>query len=880
MRAILERLRRSVWPLTRRGALDRDMDDEMRLHVEMEAEDLVRAGVAPGEARRRAMIAFGGVERFREEARDARGMRWLEDVARDVRLTGRQLRAAPGYAIAAILTIALGMAATTVIFSLANSILLRPLPVPEPGRVVGVSRVQGSNGNTGGLPAAVFMDLVERSRSYESIGAYYSSPFNLSSEDGAQYVDGGIATPDLFRIFGARALLGRLPREDDAERNVVLLGHTLWKNHFGADSSIVGREVALNGRQRTVIGVLAGEAGPEDLDLWVPLRLAAEDRVDRRAGYFTVVGHLAPGVGREQADAEARTIGDRLAAEYATDANTSLYVRTLRGYYIGTDFMRPIILVLMGVVGAVLLTACANVASLQLARTAAREREILLRASLGATGGRLARQLLTESILIGIIGGVVGVLLAQLGLRLCLAAIPVEMPVWLVPNMDWRVLLFAASLAMITGMLFGLAPALGTRRVRVAEALASGPRTGLSHRGGRLRSMLVVGQIALSLVLVVAATLLMQSFARLQGSQLGFDPTGVAVARVSLAGERYDTPEERAAFQATLLERVDALPGVRSAAMVTGLAIAREGAWSRGILIEGQPVPEQPPVVAHSGIVGDYFDAMDLSIVAGYAPRGSDATSADARLAVVNETMARRMWPDDGYPLGARLRFAQGDTGTAAWYTVVGVARDAVQHEIGLPAQPQVFITGQPASMPRLLVRTSSDRAAAALLPLIRGAVANVDRSVPTFESLLMSDMVSRSQSYWMPRLWTGLVGTFAGVALAIAAVGLAGVVSYVVRQRSHELGVRLALGATPGHVLRLVLGRGIRLALAGIVLGLAGAFATMWLLAGLLYGVTPRDPLTFVVVPAVMLGVALLASWIPARRAMRADPVAVLRAE
>ncbi|HEX5580099.1 MAG TPA: FtsX-like permease family protein, partial [Gemmatimonadaceae bacterium] len=307
--------------------------------------------------------------------------------------------------------------------------------------------------------------------------------------------------------------------------------------------------------------------------------------------------------------------------------------------------------------------------------------------------------------------------------------------------------------------------------------------------------------------------------------------------------------------------------------------IAREGSWNLGVLIEGQPVPDHPPMVAYSAIAGDYFDALAVPIVAGKAPRGSETTAADARAAVVNEAMAREMWPGSS-PLGKRLRLVSGDTSAAAWYTVVGVARDAVQNVIGRPARPQVFVTGQSASTPRLLVRASSDRAAAALVPQIRAAVAAVDRSVATFEPLLMRDMVARSESYWMPRLWSGMVSTFAGVALAIAAVGLFGVISYVVRQRSHELGVRLALGATPGAVLRLVLGRGVRLAVTGIVIGLVGAMATTRLLAGLLYGVAPDDRSTFILVPAVILAVALLASWIPARRAMRSDPVAALRTE
>lgn len=878
MREAFERLRRRVRALVGRRHIEREMDDEMRLHVELEAEELVRAGVAPDEARRRALVAFGGVERFKEEARDGRGTRWLEDLARDLKLAARQLRAAPGFALAAVVTLALGIAATTVIFSLANALLIRPLPVPDPDGVVGISREQGANGGSGGLPTAVFMDLAERARSFESIGAYHSAAFNLSAEGGAEYVDGGVATPEVLRIFGARALLGRLPGSDDTERDVVVLGQSLWKTHFGADSTVVGREVELNGERRTVIGVLAGAAGPEDVELWVPLRSAAEDRLDRRAGYLTVVARLRAGVTRQQADAEARAIGDRLAAEYPSDARTSLYVRTLRGLYVGTDFMRPIILMLMGAVGLVLLIACANVASLQLARTAAREREIVLRASLGAGRGRLVRQLLTESVLLGLAGGVGGVLLAQLGLRLCLAAIPVAMPAWLVPDLDWRVLLFATGVSVLTGIAFGLAPALGAGRVRVAEALASGPRTGTTRRGGRLRSTLVAGQIALSLVLVIAATLLLQSFARLQGATLGFDPEGVAVVRLSLAGERYDTPGERAAFHAALLERMGALPGVRSAAMVTGLGIAND-AWNRGVLIEGRPVPDRAPMVAFSGISGDYFDAVGMTIVAGRAPHGSEATAAGARVAVVNEAMAREMWPGAS-PLGQRFRLVPGDTSAAAWYTVVGVARDAVQRELGRPARAQMFVTGQPGATPRLLVRASSDDAAAALIPQVRAAVAAVDPGVPAFEPLLMRDMVSRSESYWMPRLWGGLVGAFAAVALTIAVVGLFGVISYVVRQRSHELGVRLALGATPGDVMRLVLGRGVRLTVAGIVIGLAGAMAATRLLAGLLYGVAPRDPATFLLVTVVILAVALLASWIPARRAMRADPAAALRAE
>jgi putative ABC transport system permease protein len=876
----LARLRRRAAALLHRRALERGMDEEMRLHLELEAAELMRAGMPAAEAWRRARLAFGGVERFKEEARDGRGWRWLEDLARDVRLAARQLRAAPGFALVSILTLALGVGATTVVFSVTNTVLLRPLPVPEPERVVGISR-EWAGGEVDAVPAAAFLDLAAQARSFDALGGYYSSSFNLSATGGAEYLDGAVATPEVLRVFGARALLGRLFTEADArdERRVVVLGRGTWERHFGADSAIVGREVEFNGGRRTVIGVLAGDAGPENVQLWIPLRRTPGLSADRRSVYLTVVGRLRPGVTPTGADAELRAIGTRLAAEHAeTDHGSTLTVHALREHYVGADSLRPVMLLLLGAVGFVLLIACANVASLQLARTAARRREILLRASLGASRGRLVRQLLTESLLLAVAGGVAGLLAAHLGLRLLDVAVPVELPRWLAFDIDWRVLAFTAGISMLAGVTFGLTPALGAGRVRVAEALKAGPRAGGSRDGTRLRSALVVGQIALSLVLMVGATLLVQSFVRLQGSRLGFDPAGALVLRLSLAGERYATAEQRAAFHAAALERVRALPGVTSATVVTGLAIANDR-WNRSVEVDGRPAPERAPRVIYTAVAGDYFDALRLPLVEGRAPRGSETTAHTARVAVVNETMARRLWPDGG-AVGARFRLPEEDTTATGWYTVVGVARDAVQRELGVPVEPQAFVTGAPGHMTRLVVRASSDDAAAALAPVVRAAVAAVDPSVPAFEPLLLRDVVGRNESYWLPRLWSGLFGAFAAVALAIAAVGLFGVISYVVRQRSHELGVRLALGATPRDVLRLVLGRGARLAIAGIVLGVAGAAATTRLLASLLYGVEAGDPATFVGVPVLILAVALLASWVPARRAMRADPATALRTE
>ncbi len=879
MRTWLERLGRQIRPFRRRGCVEREMDMEMRFHVEMEAEELIRSGLSPDEARRRARMAFGGVERFKDEARDGRRWRWVDDLARDLHYGQRQLRAARGFTTVAVLTLAMGIGSTTVVFSMMNAVLIRPFPVPEPARVVAISRVpEGREGERSDVPAVVYRDLAAQTRSYQAVGAYRSASFTLTADGGAEYVEGGVATPELLHVIGARPLLGRLFTAEDEALPVVVLAHTMWQSNFGADTAIVGRAVELNGATRTVIGVLDAGVVLEDFQLWIPLRWTPELLADRSSTWLTVLARLQPYATLAAAEAEGRAIGARLATEHPdTDARTTLIVHSLRGKFIGVEYLRPIFLLLLGAVGFVLLITCANVASLQLARTAARRREVLLRAALGASRSRLIRQLLTESVLIALAGGAAGLLLATVGLRVVVAAIPVGLPPWITLETDWLVLTVTAGVSMLTGVIFGLAPAIGAGRVQVSDSLKAMPRRG-GHHGNRLRSTLVSGQIALSLVLVVGATLLVQSFVRLSSARLGFDPTGVLAVRIALAGDRYMTAEQRAAVYAATLEHVGALAGVRSAAIVAGLPVANEH-WQQRIEVDGASASDRRLSVVYSAVTGDYFRTMGVPLLAGRAPHGPETTAAGARVAVVNEAMARKLWPDST-PLGRRFRLVSLDTSVAPWYTIVGVAADAIQSDVGKPAQPHAFVTGRTHHTARILVSGSSDAVAISLAPRIRAVVARLDPTVPVFEPQLMRDMLGRLPSYWQPRLWSGLFTVFACVAMVIAAVGLFGVIAYTVRQRSHELAVRVALGAAAGDVLRLVMSRGMRLAIVGVMLGLLGAAATAQLLAGMLYGVEARDPLTFVAVAVGILCVALFASYLPARRATRTDPVVALRTE
>jgi len=861
-----------------------DVDDELGFHLDMRAAEYEARGLPPAEARRRAQARFGDVAAIgaalrahdhrtthRQRRRESMG-----DLRQDLRLALRGLRRAPGFAAVAVLTLALGIGANSAIFSVVNAVLLRPLPYQEPDRLVRVS----DWGYTGGE----FVRLRELSRSFQQVAAFVSASHGLSGDGEPERLDGAVASANLFATLGASTLLGRAfaPGEDEPGRDaVVVLSHGLWQRRYGSDPGIVGRSVTVDGALRTVVGVM-----PRDFhfpshatQLWIPLTL---DRANLGAlwgsGGYTFIARLRPGVTVDQARADVRRVAREIrrenpiwdpGPEYGSTADVMPLQRSIVGA------VRPTLLLLLGVVGCVLLIACVNVANLLLVRTTARQQELAIRTALGGGRGRLLRQLLTESVVLAIIGGIAGLLLAWPAVRALVALLPADMPRVAEIGLDWRVLAFTALLTLLTGVAFGLLPALRATGGALHASLKAGGRGGSRGAGHhRLSSALVAGEIALAVVLVSAAGLLVRSFQELRRVDPGFRTERVIAARISPPKQRYADAARQRAFYTGLLQRVAALPGVESAAAVNQLPL-RGGVYGLAIRVEGkfEDMRRTLPMADHYQIVTPgYLQTMGIPLLRGRWFTDADREGAPD-VVVVSESMARHFWPGED-PIGRRI----GYPWPSEWLTVVGVAGDVKQDSLSGAAGMTVYrpLFQAPASAMTLVARTTADPVA--LAAGLRAAVAEADPDVPVSDVSTMAQVVAASVA--KPRFTMFLLAAFAAVALALGAVGIYGVMSYAVSLRTREIGVRMALGATPRDALGMVVRQGALLTAAGVGVGVVGALAATRVLAGLLYGVTPTDPLTFVAVPVVLAAIALAATYLPARRATQVDPTVALRAE
>ena len=799
----------------------------------------------------------------------------MDTLLQDLRYAARMLLRSPGFALVAILMLALGIGANTVIYSLVDGILFRPLPFPESERLVSVSQAKPSRGwHENPLSYPNFHDWRAGSRSL-TLAAYTGNAFNLAGGERPEHVTGASVSASLFQVMGVSPQLGRglLPEEDrEGGKPVVVLSNELWRSHFGADPSIVGKTVRLDGEARTVVGVMpSGFDFPAQTQLWVPLALSPTE--GRGGNYLRVVGRLQPGVSHQRAEAELNAVAQRLEQEYpASNSGWRAEVISFREAGIGDG--RMALYLMMGAVGFVLLIACANLANLLLARGAIRQREIAVRAALGAGRGRIVRQLLSESVLLGLLGGALGLLLASWGVAALRAIFPPSIPSWVTPAINVRVLLFTTVLAGGTALLFGVVPALRAVRTDVQTTLRSAGRgSGGTPERGRLRNALVVGQIALSLVLLVGATLLIRSFLQLQDVPPGFQREGVVAARLALAGPEYEGDLQRIAFWNDLVDRVHAIPGVQAVGAVSTVPL--RGSYTAGVVVEGKDVPPgDEPSTQFQLIAGEYLQTLRIPLLRGRSLTAAETMDTSAHLALVGATAARHLWPGVD-PLGKRFRLTGGDS---VWHTVVGVGGYIRQGSLAEETRNQVYIPfGSRADRGMImLVRTSGPTAAA--IPLIRRAVSSVDPNLPIYDAKSLNQ-ISR-ESLWSERLLGWLFSSFAAIALVLAVTGVYSVMAFLVTQRTHEIGVRMALGARQGEVLRLVLRRGLMLTIFGVAVGIAGAFAVTRLLAGLLYGVQPTDPATFVGVSLLLPTVALLAAFLPARRATRVDPMIALRAE
>ncbi len=796
----------------------------------------------------------------------------------DLRFAFRTLGKTPGIAFIAVLTLGLGIGATTTVFSCVNALFLRPFPYAQPQQLMALRqdhKARGWTGNTVSYPN--FIDWQQEAKSFTAMAAHSGRSFNMFGGAEPERVEGQAISWNMFGLLGVAPMFGRDFSEADGRPGsapVVLLSAALWERRFGSDTTVVGRAITLNGNPYTVVGVMpAPYQFPEDAQLWVALNDSPTER--RGWNFLNVIGRLRDDVSIQQADAELAGIFTRLASQYPDDnAGWSASVVTLREDKVGE--YKSVLQVMMGAVMFVLLIACANVANLLLSRAAARHREMAIRTALGAGRMRIVRQLLTESVLLAFGGAALGIVIALWGLDLVAAAVPSDKPFWMLFTIDGRVLAFTAAIAVGTGVLFGLAPAWQVSRGDVHGSLKEGSRgTGTGGARQRLRHALVVAEMALSIILLVGAALMIQSFMRLQRVDPGFDRQNVLASTVVLSGSRYDSARARATFFEELLPRLRGLPGVTDVAASQAPPLSGSSSSST-FTVEGHPVKSgEEPEGNWQTVTAGYLTFLHVPL------RGRDLSERDVRdsglVAVINETMAQRFWPGQD-ALGKRFRFGGVDESDGSWMTVVGVAHD-VRHG-GLSDKPenQFYIpyTQAPFRGMIVMVRTAGDPTAMA--PMMRREFRSVDPQLPVFRLQTM-EAAFRS-AVWEQRLYGSMFGVFAAVALLLAAVGLYGVMAYMVTLRTHEIGVRMALGAQRSDMLRMVVRQGVRLTALGVAIGLVGAFAVTGTLKNFLYGVTPSDPATFFGIPLILALVALLASWIPARRATRVDPMLALRYE
>jgi putative ABC transport system permease protein len=885
-----------VRKLNRRRA-EQELEKEIQAHLELETQEQIEAGLSPEEARYAAQRSFGGILLAKEKSREVWSFRALETLWQDLRFGARMLLKNPGFTLIAIITLALGIGANTAIFSVVNAVLLNPLPFAESHRLMALGQNDPrSRATLSNFSFNNFADLREQSEVFERLAAYYNSNFTLTGQGEAVLLRGTVMTADLFPLLGVSPVLGRAFRleEDKAggssEGRPAILSWQCFQQHFGGESAVIGRSISLNNYSFTVVGVMPADfrfpIQAQPTEVWVSTAIDYERSigpgsimVERGYRGWRVIGRLNADTTLEQAQSEVNVIAANLATRFPRmNENMGIGVKPLLESMVGS--LRPTLLLLLGAVGFVLLIACVNVANLLLERAISRQREINVRLALGAGPWRITRQLLTESVMLAGLGGALGATLAAWGTDLIVALSPEGITRIAETRLDGRVLAFTALVTLATGVAFGLAPALIVSKTNLAESLKQGGRgASESIHTNSTRSLLVVAEIALALVLLVGAGLLIQSLVRLQQVAVGFDPHNLLTFNVAKSVDSTTGPPQTAEFYRQLTERMKALPGVINASVVFQLPLGGSGGTT-SLVIEGQPVEptDQPFAVIHS-VSPEYFRTMGIQLIKGREFTERDDLDSPPVL-IINEALARKHYPNEN-PIGKHIRpgFStvpvNDENGRRE---VVGVVADVKHYNLQESPQYEIYFAQaqMPLSTMTVVARTATEPRG--LVNAARDVVKSLDQNAPVYSIRTAEEILGRSVA--TPRFNTLLLGLFAAVALILTAVGLYGVISCSVSQSTHEIGIRVALGAQASDVFKLIVGQGIILALVGVVIGLGAAYGLTRLMSSLLYGVDATDPWTFAGVAVLLMAIAFIACYVPARRAAQVDPLVALRYE
>lgn len=868
-----------------RSKVERELGEELRYHLERQIEEDLAAGKTPEEARYAALRSFRDMEQRKEQCRDMRAVDALEALFRDLRYAVRTLRRSPGFTAVAFFTLALGIGATTAIFSVAYGVLVRALPYKEPSRLIVLHETTPKVG-TVGVSYPNFLDWRAQNRAFSQMAAVCGVDFNLAGIAQPQNVSGQAVSPNFLSTLGVHPFLGRDfdPSEGKAgTAPVVLLSYQLWQSRFAGDRNVIGRTITLDGRGFTIVGVLPANFRwfkkadvLEPVGVWVTKNPASTERGER--GDLVVIGRLATGMSFTQARSEMEEIAARLAREYpASNDQFGVTLRRIRDVFVGN--LRPAVLVLLGAVMFVLLIACVNVANLFLMRGAARAKEIALRMAIGASRGRIIRQMLTESFVVAILGGLVGLAFAAGGIGAIVRLIPIGELDGATVTMNGPVLIFVAAAMVLSALIFGLAPAIHSARTDVHSELKEGGRAASAGtRQNRWRGRLVIAEVSLALILLIGAGLMIKSLYRLLSVDPGFQPDRVLTMEMSLRTSQYNKDAAILSFWNQVLSQVRALPGVRSAALATGVPLTNDHSRD-DITLEGMALPKPgsyPHPDVHVATPG-YVSTLGIQLLRGRAFTAADNESAP-RVGMVNARLARQYFPGKN-PLGKRFHFGHPPANNPReWITIVGVVGDTKLYGLANPSRLEIYIpSGQSAQSDMTLVVKSRDDPGRLTLA-IRRIVSSIDKGQPIFGIATMKQLVANSVS--TRRMTLILLGLFGGLALMLAAIGIYGVISYSVAQRTHEIGIRMALGASRRDLLFMVILQGGKIAAIGLAAGIVISFGLARLMTSLLYSVSAADPLTFAAAAIMLALVALLACYIPARRALRVDPMSALRHE